>query len=154
MTSITAGVPRVNVPVLSKTTVSIPASLSMWPPLLMMMPAGQHGSWMTTPMSGRDANAGAVIDNDERKEAVEITGDRSGTGSEPKRRRNQPIGKSLGMILHPGVADRRGFHEVHDLAGGGRRADRRARTVIWPSRMTVAAKAASPIPCSPADLRR
>ena len=27
------------------------------------------------------------------------------------------------MVLHPRVADRRGFDEVHDLAGGRRRAD-------------------------------
>ena len=34
----TAGVPWVSVPVLSNTMVSMPASFSMWPPLLMIMP--------------------------------------------------------------------------------------------------------------------
>ena len=39
MTSMTAGMPWVSVPVLSNTTVSMSASRSIWPPLLMMMPA-------------------------------------------------------------------------------------------------------------------
>ena len=36
---------------------------------------------------------------------------------------HQPVGELLGMVLHPGVADRRGFDEPRDLAGGGRGAD-------------------------------
>ena len=36
---------------------------------------------------------------------------------------DQPVGELLGMVLHARVADRRGFDQSRDLAGGGRRAD-------------------------------
>ncbi len=78
---------------------------------------GQHGC------RGGDANAGAVVDDDEREEAVEVAGDHGGAGGERQGRGDEPVGEAFGMVLHAGVADRRGFDQPHDLAGGGRRPD-------------------------------
>ena len=73
MTSITSGEPWVSVPVLSKITVSTWASRSIWAPLLMMMPA-RAACVIDAKHRGRrgDADAGAVVDDHQRQEAVEI----------------------------------------------------------------------------------
>jgi hypothetical protein len=70
-----------------------------------------------------DADAGAVVDDHQRQEAIEIAGDRRGADREAERWGDQPVGELLGMVLHTGVADRRRFHEPRDLPGGGEIAD-------------------------------
>ena len=40
-----------------------------------------------------------------------------------QRRHHQTVGKLFGVVLHPRVADRRGFDQRRDLAGGGLGAD-------------------------------
>ena len=146
MTSSTAGEPCVSVPVLSKITVSTSASFSIWRAALdddagarRVRHRGKHGG------RRRDADASAVIDDDERQEAVEVAGDSAAVPvARAKRRQHQPIGKFLGVVLHPRVADRRRFDEARDLPAVVAVPTRMARTVSWPSRMTVAANTASP----------
>ena len=65
-----------------------------------------------------DADAGAEVNNNQRQETVEVAGHGRGADGERQRRRHQPVGKALGMVLHAGVADRRAFDQAHDLAGG------------------------------------
>ncbi len=70
-----------------------------------------------------DANAGAVIDDHQRQEPIEVAGDRSGSDRQRQRRQNEAVGEALGVVLHAGVADRRGLHEMGDLARRGVDAD-------------------------------
>ena len=78
---------------------------------------GEHG--------GRrgDADAGAVIDDHERQETVEIAGQRRRADRQAECRHDQPVGELLGVVLHPRIADRRGFDQLRDLPGGGEIAD-------------------------------
>ena len=48
---------------------------------------------------------------------------RGGADRQAERRRDQPVGELLGVVLHAGVADRRRFDQPRDLPGGGEIAD-------------------------------
>jgi len=78
---------------------------------------GEHG--------GRrgDADAGAVVDDHEREETVEIAGDRGSAHCQAECRCDQPVGELLGVVLHAGVADRRRLDQPRDLPRGGEIAD-------------------------------
>jgi hypothetical protein len=71
----------------------------------------------------RDPNAGPIVDNHQIQEPVEISRQRRGAGRKRERRHDQAVRQPLGMVLHPGIADRRGLHEMGDLPGSGLRAD-------------------------------
>ena len=71
----------------------------------------------------RHANAGAVVDDHQREEPVEIPRHHGRAGCQHQLRHDQPVGQPLGVVLHAGVADRRGFDETHDLSGRGVGAD-------------------------------
>ncbi len=62
---------------------------------------GEHGG------RRRNADAGAIVDDHERQELVEVAGERRGTNRNPEGRGDEPVGKLFGVVLHARVADRR-----------------------------------------------
>ena len=101
---------------------------------------GEHGG-------GRgDADAGAVVDDHERQEAVEVGRHGGGADRERQGRQDQPVGELLGMVLHARIADRRRIRPERAIWPAVVAVPTRmARMVSWPSRMTVAAKTAAPL---------
>ena len=67
----------------------------------------------------RDADAGAVVDDDQREEAIDVGGQHRAAEREAEGRQHQPVGETFRVVLHPRVADRRVVDELGDLAGGG-----------------------------------
>jgi hypothetical protein len=67
----------------------------------------------------------AVIHDHQGQETIEVTGERCRPDRQAERRRHQPVGELLGMVLHPRIADRRRLDQPCDLPGrrGGADAD-------------------------------
>ena len=76
---------------------------------------GQHRGWRS------DADAGAVVDDHQRQEAIEICTHRCGASRKRQRRQHEAVGEFLRVILHAGIADRRRLDQLSDLACGRRR---------------------------------
>jgi hypothetical protein len=66
-----------------------------------------------------DADGGAVIDDHQGQEAIEVARQQGGADREAERWQDETVGEAFGMVLHAGVTNRRGIHKPGDLPRHG-----------------------------------